>query len=225
MSDVGAQGGAVAIRVALFEDDARFRAGVETLLRYTEGMACVASFPLIGPGLAAARRDPSAWDVVLMDLDLPDGSGVDAIRALRALRADLPVLALTVFEEPRTVLQAICAGASGYLLKRATALELKGAVKAAAAGGAPLTPAVAAAVLDAVRVTSGAGPTPTRLDLTARERDVLRALSGGASYQQAADTLGVTLDTVRTHVRALYRKLQVHSVAEAVGRAIREGLV
>lgn len=214
------------LRVAVFEDDARYRAGIETLLRHAQGMECVASFALREPGLKAARKQVAGWDVVLMDLDLPDGSGIDAIRTLRSIRADLPVVALTVFEEPRTVLQAICAGAAGYLLKRSSAAEITGALKAAVAGGSPLTPAVAASVLDLVRVTHAPPETrPTRLELSERERDVLRALAAGATYQQAADDLGLSIDTVRTHVRSLYRALQVHTVAEAVSRAIREGLV
>lgn len=217
----------VELRVAVFEDDARYRQGLETLLRHAPGMRCAGVFPRLAPGLAAARADPTAWDLVLMDLEHPDGNGIDAIRALKALRRDLPVLALTVFEEPATVVAAICAGADGYLVKRSSAAELLAAMRNAGAGGATLSPGVAGALLDVVR--RAAPPlrpaTPTRLDLTEREQDVLRTLSGGRSYAEAAQELGVGLETVRTHVRSLYRKLQVHSVGEAVARAIREGLV
>lgn len=214
------------LAVCFFEDDPRYRASLELVLKHTPGVRCVASFPTLASGLAEARRRAGDWDLVLMDLHLPDGSGIEGVKALKALRPGLPVVVLTVFEDPRTVLRAICAGADGYLLKRATAAELVAALKAVAAGGSPLTPAVAASLLEVVRQTSvPSTPPPSRLDLTERERDVLRSLAAGNAYKQVADDLGVSLDTVRSHVRALYRKLQVHSVAEAVGRALREGLV
>lgn len=214
------------LRVVLFEDDPRYRQGLETLFKHTPKIDCVAVFPRLEPGLVAARRDASGWDVVLMDLEHPDGSGVAAIRALKNLRPDLPVLALTVFEEPATVLAAICAGADGYLLKRSSATELVAAIRSAGTGGAPLSPGIASALLQVVRKTSAAPVShPSRLDLTAREQDVLRCLAGGHTYQEAADSLRIGLETVRSHVRALYKKLQVHSVSEAVARAIRDGLV
>lgn len=214
------------LRVVLFEDDPRYRQGVETLLRHSPTLRWVASYPRLEPGLAAARTAAAEWDVVLMDLEHPDGSGVHAIRALKNVRPDLPILALTVFEEPATVLAAICAGADGYLLKRASAAELVAAIRTVGVGGAPLSPGVAGALLQVVRRNAGA-PTsaPSRLDLTGREQDVLRCLASGHTYQETADRLGIGVETVRTHVRALYRKLQVHSVGEAVARAIRDGLV
>lgn len=213
------------LRVVLFEDDPRYRQGLETLFKHTPQITLVATFPRLEPGLVAARQQASSWDVVLMDLEHPDGSGVHAIRALKNLRADLPVLALTVFEEPATVLAAICAGADGYLLKRSPANELVAAIRSAGTGGAPLSPGIASALLRVVRKTAAAPASPSRLDLTSREQDVLRALSAGHTYQEAADHLGIGFETVRTHVRALYRKLQVRSVSEAVARAIRDGLV
>ena len=214
------------LRVVIFEDDARFRAGLETLLRHAPGFVCVAAYGRLGPGLKAAETDAANWDVVFMDLELPDGSGIPAIRALKQRRADLPVIALTVFEEPATVVSAITAGADGYLLKRSSSTELLQAARSAGQGGAPLSPRIAGALLEVVRrTTPRRDPAPLRLDLTAREQDVLRALATGLTYQEAADQLGVGLETVRTHVRSLYRKLQVHTVGEAVARAIRDALV
>jgi DNA-binding NarL/FixJ family response regulator len=148
------------------------------------------------------------------------------------------VVVVTSFEEPATILQAICAGADGYVLKKATAKELVGHLRTVTSGGSPLTGEVARSVLDVVRRFGSSAPDvdgpgegipartdPRRLGLTPREQEVLRSLSHGHGYQQVADHLGVSLHTVRDHIRKIYRKLQVHSAAEAVSRAVREGLI
>ncbi len=142
---------------------------------------------------------------------------------------------LTVFEDPKVILEAITAGASGYVLKKATARELLDQLHSVMAGGAPLSPAGASKVLSIVRRLSaeeatsassgsGAAAVPRRLDLTDRELDVLRGLVRGLSHTETADHLGISEGTLRTHVRSVYRKLQVHPVAQAIRRAMELGL-
>jgi DNA-binding NarL/FixJ family response regulator len=220
------------LTIALIEDDARYRRSVELLIGHTPGLAIAGSFGAAGPALAAlADESRPRWDVALVDVDLPDLSGIEVTRRIKARWPDVAVLMLTVFEEPSTMLQAICAGADGYLLKRSTAPELIAAVRAARQGGAPLTAPVARGVLELVR-RLGRGevePTtveaPTRVEISTREREVLRCLVDGRTYQETAVALEVQLDTVRTHVRNLYRKLHVNRAAEAVAKALREQLV
>lgn len=214
------------IRVLFVEDDPRYRSSVETLLKHAPDFELAAAFGLAEPALRWAVGN--AWDLAVMDLQLPDASGIEAIRSLKAAVPDRPVVALTVFEEPSTILQAICAGADGYMLKRSTAPELLRQLRAAAEGGAPLTSGVARTVLNLVRQNLPSAPTkpgPSRLDLTEREQEVLRCLVDGLAYKEAAERLDVSIDSVRTHVRGIYRKLQVHSVGAAVSRALRDGLV
>ncbi len=223
------------LRIALIEDDARYRASLEQLFSRAPGFSLAASFPLAVPAVreaeaTAAAGAPAPWDLAVMDIEMPQMNGIDAARRLKAAHPGIKVVVLTVFEQPETILQAICAGADGYMLKKSRAGELLEGLRAVAEGGSPLTPGVARSVLDLVReagtrrggVEAGA---PTRLDLTEREQQVLRALVEGLSYKQAADVLGIGLGTVRTHITSIYRKLQVHSVAEAVSRALRERLV
>jgi DNA-binding NarL/FixJ family response regulator len=217
------------------EDDARYRASLEGLFHLTPDFTVVKSFDSATAALERVetelqRHAPPHWDVVLMDLQLPGMSGVEGTRRLKRLLPGTPVVVLTVFEESATVLEAICAGADGYLLKRTQPEELLEQIRSVVAGGSPLTPGVAGTVLALLRRFGTTEPragteSPSRLSLTDREQEVLRCLVHGLAYKQVADRLGVTIDTVRAHVRAVYRKLQVHSVAEAVSRAIREGLV
>lgn len=229
----------VKIRTVVIEDDSRYRASLEELLRHTADFTLAGAFGSVPAALAEMRWEARKgrlppWDLVLMDLELPRMNGIEGTRRIKARLPMVPVVVLTVFEEPPTVLEAICAGADGYLLKRTPPGALVEQLRSVVAGCAPLSAGVARTVLDLLRQSggewkggaSGAGPAgPSRLDLTEREQDVLRCLVQGMAYKQVARHLDISIDTVRSHVRSVYAKLQVHSVAQAVSRAIREGLV
>lgn len=224
-------------RVAIVEDDERFLSTLRIFFEHLEGFELADTFRAAEPALAEAQvrageEDRAPWDMVLMDLELPQLHGIEATRQLKARWPAMPVVILTAFEDPAAILEAICAGADGYLVKRISARELRHQLQSIVEGGAPLTADVARTVLRLLRhSTVGTAPRdsegihPTRLDLTTREQDVLRCLVRGMSYKQTAEELGISLDTVRGHVRGVYRKLQVHSVAHAVSRAVREHLV
>ena len=220
----------VTIRVAAVEDNGRYREGLTTLLAHAPGFSLGGTYSSAPPALAALAAG-SRWDLVLMDLELPGVNGIEATRRIKATAPGIAVVVLTVFEEPNTVLEAICAGADGYLLKRTPPEQLLAELRAIVNGHSPLSGAVARTVLDLVRRFGGApGPNPdasppTRLELSDREQEVLRCLVDGMGYKQTAERLSVSLDTVRTYIRRIYGKLQVHSVAEAVSRAVRERLV
>jgi DNA-binding NarL/FixJ family response regulator len=217
------------IRIAIVEDNRRFRESIELVLGVRQGFEHAGSFGSVEE-LVRALNDPRAmtasWDLVLMDLDLPGASGLEGIAAVKARHKQVSVVVCTVFEDPETIVKAISAGADGYLLKSAGLQELLKQLRSVADGGSSLSAPVARSLLDVVRgmAPSPNGANPVRLDLTDRERDVLRGLVDGLSYKQVGDRLGVSVHTVRTHIRALYRKLQVQNVAEAVSRAIRERL-
>jgi DNA-binding NarL/FixJ family response regulator len=215
-------------RVLIIEDDRRYRDSLATLVGNTPGLQLAADHGTPLAALDWTERTGAVFDVAIIDIELPQLSGIETARRLRGLAPDAALVMLTVFEDPQTILEAICAGASGYLLKSTSARELVAQIRAAAAGGAPMTASVARSVLEITRRIAGrelAGTPPSRLALTPREQDVLRAFVRGLSYQQVAVELGVSIDTVRSHVRALYKKLQVHSVAAAVARAIHGRLV
>ncbi len=229
------------IRVVAVEDDDRYRSSLEALLRHSSDFVPVRGFGSAEEALesveAATDDGSNPWDLVLMDLDLPGMNGIQCTARMKALLPDVQVVVLTVFEERSRILEAICAGADGYLLKRTPVPELLHQLRAVVAGGSPLSAGVARTVLDLVRQLDGDGgeegtreePAASRnaqrLNLTPREREVLGCLVQGMSYKGTASALEISIDTVRSHIRSVYRKLQVHSVAEAVSRALRERLV
>jgi DNA-binding NarL/FixJ family response regulator len=223
------------LNIAIVEDDARYRSSLETLFRHAPGFSLGDSFGSARRALDEVARlkelgHRPAWKIVLMDLQLPGISGIDATRMLKQHLPDLSIVVLTVFENPPTIVEAILAGADGYLLKKTPAAELLSQLRMIISDGAPLTPGVARTLLSLVRQNSASGSvvqpgTPARLDLTAREQEVLQCLVRGLSYKQVAAHLKMSLDTVRSHIRAIYKKLHVHNAAEAVARAIREKLV
>lgn len=223
------------IRVVTVEDDPRFRRSLELLLSRSSEFTVVGSFDsplavLEAAESAAPASAPPAWDLVLMDLELPGMTGIECTRRLREAGARVPVVVLTVFEDRRSIVEAICAGADGYLLKGTPGNELLPQLRAVVEGGAPLSGGVARTVLDVVRQVNRTRPlrpmaVGARVDLTPRESDVLGCLVRGMSYKAAADALGIGIETVRTHIRGVYRKLQVRNVAEAVSRALHDGLV
>ncbi|NOZ94731.1 MAG: response regulator transcription factor [Acidobacteria bacterium] len=162
-----------------------------------------------------------------MDIDLPGMNGVEATREVKRRVRSVRVVAITVFEDPATILRAICAGADGYLTKGTPPGELLHQLKSIMAGGAPLSAGVARTLLGIVRDGEKHAPShPRQVDagLTGREREVLDCLVDGLPYKQVAARLGISIDTVRTHVRSIYTKLQVHSVVEAVTLALRDGV-
>jgi len=218
------------VRVAIVDDDAPYRGAISDLL------ALEASFELAG-SYASAREllartptgsTPAPWDVVLMDIEMPGQDGIEATAELKARHPDLLVVMLTAFEEPERIVRAILAGADGYLVKRSDAREVLEEIRAVVNGGSPLTPSVARSILATVR--AGGAPRPgavaaVRYGLSERESEVLRALVSGQGYKEIAYDLHISVDTVRSHIRKVYRKLRVHSASEAVARAIRERIV
>lgn len=226
-------GRSVKMRVAIIEDNPRYRDSLEMLFTQAEGFDLAASFE---SGQAAVEEADTLlqsavapdWDLALMDINLPGLNGIETTRRLKERLPDLAVVVLTVFEEPKTILEAISAGADGYLLKKASAIEILSQLRMIRSGGAPLTAGVARTVLQILRATSHESDPPAAaasLNLTEREQEVLQGLVRGFAYKQVANHLCISIDTVRSHVRAVYKKLQVHSVAEAVARAIRDKLV
>ena len=223
------------IRVALVEDNDTIRLGLAALIDGTPGFECVGSWASCEEMLTELREVRPG--VLLMDIGLPGMSGIEGLRRARALLPELNVLILTVYDENDLVFEALCAGACGYLVKKTPPARLLEAIQEAHGGGSPMSSHIARKVVNLLRQTTAepkASPMDGYVDsrrgedetlLTARERDILNGLAGGNSYQALAKALNISTDTVRFHIRNIYRKLHVHSQSEAVAKALRKGII
>jgi DNA-binding NarL/FixJ family response regulator len=212
------------IRIVIVDDQALVRAGLARILSAEDGFEVVAEFA-DGADLLAGVVEPPP-DLVLMDVRMPRVNGIEATRALRA-RADAPpVLVLTTFDDDEVLWGAIEAGASGFVLKDASAADLLGAARAVAAGGAWFDRAVTPRVLDAYRRAVPSRREARRLDeLTEREHHVLRLMARGATNAEIAAELYLSEATVKSHVRAIFTKLGARDRAAAIVLAFDHGVV
>lgn len=215
------------IQVALVEDLPQTRQGLTALIDGTTGYRCAGAWRTCEEMLA--RLSAIRPDVLLLDVGLPGMSGIDGARRAREISAALPILMLTVHEANDLVLEALCAGACGYLVKKTPPARLLEAIREAHEGGSPMSSHIARQVVEVLRALRVETAPPSAGDdgrlLTLREREVLRGLAAGDTYQTAARRLGISTDTVRFHIRKIYRKLQAHSQSEAVAKALRQGLL
>jgi DNA-binding NarL/FixJ family response regulator len=204
------------IRVALVEDDFDIRSGLELLIAGTDGYECLGAYADCESAIAALVEEQP--DVMLMDIELPGMNGIEGTRTLRSLYSDLDVIMLTIREDDQAIFDSLCAGACGYLIKTTRPNKILSAIEEAAGGGAPMSSAVARMVIDSFRRVQ-----PTTL--TAREVQILRLLCEGKSYKAIAGELFISQGTVHTHLKNIYRKLEVHSKTEAMAKAIKDRLV
>jgi DNA-binding NarL/FixJ family response regulator len=211
------------IRVAIFEDNKHLRETFELLLNSAEGFVCTGAYADCNDlltDLAAAT-----CDIVLMDIEMPGMNGIEATKSVKAHFPAINILIQTIFFDDNYIFDAICAGASGYILKSTTPDGYLEAIRDVHAGGSPMTPGIARRVLELFK--QNLQPTSPAKDysLTAQEKKVLQLLVEGKSYKMIAAALSVAFDTVKAHVTNIYAKLHVHSGTEAVSLALREKIV
>jgi DNA-binding NarL/FixJ family response regulator len=207
------------IRILTYEDNQQLRESITAMISLSKDFTLAGEF---GDALQVTQHIKTLRpEVILMDIDLPGTNGIDAVKEIRKLNERVHIIMLTVFDDNTHVMDAIRAGASGYLLKKDISTKLFSAIEEILNGGAPMSPTVARMVIASIQ------PNPKRdlYQLTIREKEILASLAKGNSYKLVATHFDISIDTVRTHIKNIYEKLHVHSQTEAVSKAIHEKLV
>lgn len=199
------------------------REGLSTLLAFTKNMELAGSF--INCNDCDVHIQALQPDVVLMDIEMPQTNGLDGIRSIRKINSEVKIIVLTVFEDNQNVFDAICAGANGYLLKKSSPQQIVEAIYDVLSGGAPMTSSIANKVLKLLADSNLSAQQKQDYGLTKREKEILHSLVNGNSYKMIAAEQDITMDTVKSHLKKIYQKLQVHSQTEAVAKAIKNRIV
>ncbi len=210
------------IRVCIIEDMREVREGLQALINGTRGFVCVGAYHTMETALARLG-DGEKPDVILTDIRLPGMSGIEGAKILHERFPQTPILALTVYDNDEKVFAALCAGASGYLLKNTSPARLLESLEEAVTGGAPMSPEVARRVVRLFREFRP--PEQASYHLTPQETQLLKLLIEGHHKKTAAREMNISVNTVSFHLKNIYQKLQVHSKTEAVAKALRERLI
>ncbi len=207
----------MAITVSIVEDNDQLRTTLCRLIDREEDLRCLSQFATAEAALENLPKERPK--VVLMDINLPGINGVECVRKLKQVAPEILVVMLTAYEDTENIFNALAAGATGYLLKRAPKAELLEAIREVNQGGSPMTTHIARKVVQSFQ-KAGASSQPTE-NLSAREQEVLDCLSHGFLYKEIAEKLGISYETVHTYIRRIYEKLQVRTRTEAVAKFLR----
>lgn len=206
------------LKLSIVEDNHTLRKSLENLCNQTPGIKCVASLGnLMNVVSDLAKADP---DIVLMDIGLPNISGIEGVRTIKTNFPEIQVMMFTVFEDDDKIFEAIRAGASGYLLKKSPPEDIIEAIKELYCGGAPMSPSIARKVVNTFQAKTNNAVQDHQL--TVREKEILYSLVDGLSYKKIADKYCVSISTVRTHICNIYQKLHVHTKAQAVAKVLKK---
>jgi DNA-binding NarL/FixJ family response regulator len=207
--------------IVIYEDNNDLRESLGNLVTFSKDLLLLGAFPRASD--AAKQVAELRPDVVLMDIDMPGINGIEAVRQIRLHDVRAQIIMLTVFDDSRHVLDAICAGANGYLLKQHVSDRLPDAIRQVMAGEPPMSPGIARMIVAGMHQPSGRPASDYKL--TSREKEILAHLSRGKGFKLIAAELSISIDTVRVHIKNIYEKLQVHTQTEAVYKALNERIV
>jgi len=213
------------LRIAIFDDNKNIRESIGMLLSTENSFEVVGSYSHVLDCLEDITA--SKPDVILMDIEMPGMSGIEAVKAIRKEFPQIQVLMQTVFEDDDRVFDSICSGASGYILKNFLNTKLIDAIKELQYGGSPMSPSIARKVFNKMQqIPQFVRPEEAPdYDLTPREKEVLASIVEGLAYKMIADKLKISYETVRSHVKKIYEKLHVASLTEVVAKAIHQRIV
>ena len=211
------------INVAIVEDNDTIREGLSALVNGTTGYKSVGAYRDCESFLV--KLETLNVNVVLMDIALPGMNGIEGVKEAKKLKPDIDILMLTIYEDSEKVFDALCAGACGYLVKKTPPSKLLDAIKDVYEGGSPMSSQIARQVITAFKESKDVKDESPDYKLSPREKEVITLLASGNNYQQIADQLFISVDTVRHHIKNIYKKLHVHTQSEAVAKAIRKKII
>jgi DNA-binding NarL/FixJ family response regulator len=204
--------------VGIVEDNKKIRDLIQRYLDMQDEVACPVAVDSVEEMLEYLEEHP-APDVILMDIQLPGMSGIKGISLIKEKYEDVDIIMLTVYHDSHKIFNALRAGASGYLLKHTSLPEIKESILKLVDGGAPMSPQIARKVIN--HFQENAPKKNTDSDLTPREHDIVNGLVDGLSYKMIADRYDISIDTVRAHIRNIYKKLHVNSKAEVIAKSLK----
>lgn len=210
------------IRVVLFDDNKHIRESLQMLISATPGITCIGTYPDCRDMLIYLESDVP--DVVLMDIEMPGMNGIEAVKLIKQHFPGVQILMQTMFDDDDYIFEAICSGASGYILKTTTPLGYTEAIKNVHAGGSPMSPSIARKVFELFK-TNLASQVDVSYNLTEKEKEILQNLVKGKSYKMIAEEMSISTETVKTHMKNIYTKLHVNSNTEAVVKAIKDKII
>lgn len=209
------------IRVAIFDDNSAFASSLELLLKDSDDYLFVGAYQNALNTLPKVAK--SKPDVIIMDIKMPEVSGIEAVKIIKKEHPNIQIMMQTVFEDDDKVFAAICAGASGYILKGTSPDKILEAIADVYTGGSPMSPSIARKVLSFFQSQQTAQP--EFYDLSKREKEILKYLVEGHSYKMIAEACFISFNTVNAHLRKIYDKLHVNSSQEAISKALRQKIV
>jgi DNA-binding NarL/FixJ family response regulator len=205
------------ILVGIVEDDEQIRKGVQTYLNRQENFACDWSYGSVEE-LLGNLKEKNVPNVLIMDLGLPGMSGIEGIKILKQQHPDVDVVVFSVYNDSKRIFDSLCAGATGYLLKNTPLEEIKEGIELLAKGGSPMSPQIARKVIEYFN------PNTRKKEesiLSLKEKEIVVGLVDGLSYKLIADRMNISIETVRFHIKNIYRKLHVHGKAEVISKSLR----
>lgn len=204
--------------IGIVEDNRKIRDLIQRYLDMQEGMSCPVAVDSVEE-MQKYLEEYEKPDVILMDIQLPGMSGIEGIQQIKKSYPEIDIIMLTVYHDSHKIFDSLCAGASGYLLKHTSLPEIRDSIQTLLDGGAPMSPQIARKVINYFKK-----PEPQKdpeTNLTPREQDIVNGLVDGLSYKMIADRYEISIDTVRAHIRNIYKKLHVNSKAEVIAKSLR----
>jgi DNA-binding NarL/FixJ family response regulator len=208
------------VLIGIVEDDEQIRQGIQTFLNRQEGFACDWSYGSV-EDLLKGLRSGNVPNVLIMDIGLPGMSGIEGMKIVKERHPEIDIVVFSVYNDPKRIFDSLVAGATGYLLKNTPLEEIKEGIELLANGGSPMSPQIARKVIEYFGKPAANKKKEIESPLSSKEKEIVVGLVDGLSYKLIADRMNISIETVRFHIKNIYRKLHVHGKAEVISKSLK----